>query len=378
MGTVWIDRPEQLEDFCEEMGCGPIAVDTESDHFHAYQAQVCLIQVGNAEVSALVDPLALSADELEPLFDLLRDPEVVTLLHAARNDLRELDRDYGVGIANVFDTQVAAKFLGYERNGLSWLQKELVGQTPSGQFQRFDWTRRPVPPAACEYAAADVADLFVLRERFLPELEESGWLEPFYQHCSYIAAVSGYEASPFDEDGWWSVRGRKRLDGRGRAALRELYAARHEICTRENRAALHIFPDEALLALARTRPQEIDGLDAVKRLPHETVHRHGRRIIEAIERSFHAEPPPPKRPRISHPRPPRAQRERFAALKQWRNDTAHQLDLPSALIATNATLSEIASDPPSSVAGLDAFAAILGWHRQMFGEEIMDVLREQA
>lgn len=374
MSSLWIERADELAEFCEEIGDGPIAVDTESDHFHAYQAQVCLIQVGDAHKSALVDPLAIDGDDMEPLFELLRDPQVVTLLHAARNDIRELDRDYGVGIANVFDTQVAAKFLGYERNALSWLQEELVGQTPPGNYQRFDWTRRPIPQEAREYAAADVVDLFVLRERFLPELEESGWLEPFYQHCAYIAAISAYEPSPFDPEGWWSVKGRKGLGGRGRAALEALYQARHEICTAENRAALHIFPNDAMVRVARARPSTLEELRQIKRLPDETVDRHGDEILEAIERARSADIPPKKRPRTHRPRPSADERARFSALKDWRNRTSDALDLSGALIATNATLSEIAADPPSSVVGLDAFPAILPWHRDMFGDEILAAL----
>jgi ribonuclease D len=374
MQTLWIDQPDQLRDFCETIAGEVIAVDTESDHFHAYQAQVCLIQVGTSEVGALIDPLALGAEDLEPLFELLRDPKVITLLHSARNDIRELDRDYGVGIANVFDTQIAAKFLGYERNSLSWLQEEIVGETPSGQYQRFDWTTRPIHDKAREYAIADVADLFPLRDRFLPELEDSKWLEPFRQQCAYIAAISGYEPSPFDPERWRRAAGGKKLDGPARAAIRELFLARHEICSKENRAALHIFSNGALVELARAKPRTADDLSKIRRLSDEIADQYAALILEAVERSYDAEIPPEKRPREHRERPPLEERQIFNALKSWRNTTSDSMDISGEFIATNATLSEIAADPPPSVEGLDAFVAILPWHREMFGDQILETI----
>lgn len=376
MRTLWIDKPDQLQEFCDGIDSRVIAVDTESDHFHAYQAQVCLIQVGTPEVGALIDPLALDAADLEPLFDLMRDPSTITLLHAGRNDMLEMDRDYGVGIANLFDTQIAAKFLGYERNGLSWLQEEIVGSTPSGQYQRFDWTTRPVPAAAREYAVADVADLFVLRDRFLPELEQSQWLEPFRQQCAYVAAISTYEPSPFDPDGWWRLARRKNLSTEQRSALRELYLVRHEICSEENRAALHIFPDAALMKIARDLPSSTGELYDIRRLPDEITDEYGERILEGLDRSRANEPPPERPPRKPRRRTSREHRERFSALKDWRNRTCEALDIASEFIATNATLFDIAEDPPVTVDGLDAFPAVLPWHRETFGAEILETIDE--
>jgi ribonuclease D len=374
MRTLWIDQPDQLRDFCASIDSDVIAVDTESDHFHAYQAQVCLIQVGTPEVGALVDPLALEAEDLAPLFELLRDPKVTTLLHSARNDIRELDRDYGVGIANVFDTQIAAKFLGYEKNGLSWLQEEIVGDTPSGNYQRFDWTTRPIHDKAREYAILDVADLFPLRERFLPELEESPWLEPFRQQCAYIATISGYEPSPFDPEDWRRAARGKNLDGPTRAAMRELFIARHEICAKENRAALHIFSNGALVELARAKPRTAAEVQKVRRLSDEIGSQYAELLLEAVERAETADHPPEKRPREHRERPPLEERQIFNALKSWRNRTSDSLDISGEFIATNATLSEIAAYPPATVEGLDAFVAILPWHREMFGEEILETI----
>ncbi len=88
MEPIWIDEAEQLQKFCEKNNGGPLTVDTESDHFHAYQAKVCLIQVADGAREALIDPLVLDAGELGPLFELLQDSSIIKILHAARNDIR--------------------------------------------------------------------------------------------------------------------------------------------------------------------------------------------------------------------------------------------------------------------------------------------------
>lgn len=377
MQLIWIDQPAQLAGFCAQIRGQDLAVDTESDHFHAYHPRVCLIQIATADVAAFIDPLALPPAALAPLFELLENPKTTTLLHAANNDIRELNRDFGTSIANVFDTQIAAEFLGYERFSLSWLQENVLHKTPPAQCQRYDWTTRPIPPAVSEYAMADVTDLFNLRAQFLPELEHTGWLDAFHQQCTWVAATSFYEPSAFDPEGWWRLLSRapKDFDARARAALRELYPTRHHICSTENRAALHIFPNQAIFKIARTRPQTPADLRRLRALDHHILDTWTPDILDAVKRSLRAEAPPARRPK-SRDTPLHLTPETLCrALIDWRNSTADRLGIPGALIATNATLTDIACDPPDTVDGLDAFPAILAWQRDLLGDEILNILR---
>jgi|GEM_PF-6817444 len=380
MRITWIDEPEEFEDFCAEIAGEVIAIDTESDHYQAYHAKVCLIQVGTAQQCALVDPLRLRAEGLAPLFELLEDPRNPILMHAGRNDIRELNRDFNVGISNIFDTQVAANFLGYERNGLTWLQQNIIGKTPPGQFQTYDWNTRPIPAPVREYAIADVIDLFTLRARFLPELEQTGWLGPFQQHCAYIASTSDYQTSEFDPEGWWKVLAKVggRLDAQGRAALRELFIARHEICEQENRAAVHIFPNRLLGQLAKTRPKNIGALRKMEIFSDAFLGAYSEIILRALDHARHTKLPAKARPTQPKPAANIAIEARRRALIDWRNLSAERLGVPGMLIATNSTLTDIASDPPDSVDGLDAFIPILDWQREMFGEEILEILAKTA
>lgn len=381
METHWIDRADQLSAFCQNIDSEVVAIDSESDHFQAYQARVCLLQVATRRESALIDPLALDESELEPFFELCRNPDVTKILHSAHNDINEFDRDWGLGIEGLFDTQIAARFLGYSRNSLDWLVDEIVGESGPDISWRFDWTTRPLPDDARRYAANDVVHLFPLYDRFGEELDETGWREPFEQQCRYVAAETSHDAEPFDPEGWREIDQAAGLEGRQRAVFRALYLWRHDLCSRLNRAAIHVFPDDVMGRVARRDIDSPDALAELDRLPDETVDRYGETILEVIERGREAEIPaeaPPDEEDEDNRRPSQQERSRYNALREWRNRTADELDIPTEFVATNATLSEIAADPPADVEDLRRFRPILAWHRQMLGAEIVEAARQTA
>jgi ribonuclease D len=374
MQTEWIETGSRLSAFLEQGAGEALAVDTESNHFHAYRARVCLIQLAHPEGVGLVDPLSMSRGELAPLFDRLEDASMPKVLHAARNDIIEFNRDWGITLRNLFDTRTAARFLGYRRNSLDWLLEELVGVDQTGSFGRFDWTQRPVPEDARHYAAMDVAHLLELRETFLVELDASGWLDPFRQQCAHVAEQTEYQVNGFDPEGWRDIKQGRDLDGRGRAALRSLYQWRHEVCVEQNRSALHVFNNRALVRVARQRPDDLKELKAIKGVPGGLVDRRGEEILEALARSSGTDAPSRHRRSRRGRRKSEAESDRYDALRDWRNQTSEAFDLPPEFIATNATLAEIAADPPDSVDELERFDDLLEWHRRLLGPEIMDVL----
>ena len=117
-----------------------VAVDIESNGFFRYHERVCLVQLSSTDTVFIVDPLAI--DNIRPLGELLGDRSVEKVFHAADYDIRSLDRDWGFRIKNVFDTKIAAEFVGTERVGLQAVVKEYLGValTKSLKLQRSDWT----------------------------------------------------------------------------------------------------------------------------------------------------------------------------------------------------------------------------------------------
>src|SRR5439155_7237179 len=153
------------------------------------------------------------------------DPQIVKVLHAADNDLGYLKRLYGFTVVSLFDTAVAARFLGARALGLDGLLTEYLGVALVKSRQKDDWSRRPLGPEREAYALNDVAHLIALRSRLLVELRARGrdaWVE---EECATLAALSVSE-KVVDPDAYLNLKGAKDLDRRGWAVLRELYQAR--------------------------------------------------------------------------------------------------------------------------------------------------------
>ena len=175
---------QQFLDLCSTLErCDRIAIDTEADSMHHYPERVCLVQVATPESTYLLDPLALV--DLSPLGPALSSPRVLKLLHGADYDVRGLNRDWGLTFTNLFDTHIAARFLGLERVGLAALLLDVLGiDIPKDRrIQRADWSKRPLDDRALEYAAADVCYLFDLHDILTERLQELGRMEWVREEC---------------------------------------------------------------------------------------------------------------------------------------------------------------------------------------------------
>jgi ribonuclease D len=173
--TLVTDYAEFL-DLCRRLErSARVAVDTEANSMHHYPERVCLVQVATPDATHLLDPLALR--DLTPLGAVLANPGVLKLLHGADYDIRGLNRDWGLTVANLFDTHVAARILGRERLGLAALLQELLDiEIPKDRkIQRADWSKRPLDDHALQYAAADVCHLFSLHDALTGYARWGGW-----------------------------------------------------------------------------------------------------------------------------------------------------------------------------------------------------------
>ena len=178
---VYADRQPDLDGAVAAMRAAPVvAVDTEADSRHRYPEKLCLVQLSDGERVFLVDTLADL--DFGGLCAVLEDPRIEKTLHGADFDVRGINRDLGACAAPCYDTHIAAKFLGLDRLSLSGLLEDVLGVAiPKNQsLQRSDWSKRPLPPDALDYAAADVAHLVALsgavKERVRALLDRYGIL----------------------------------------------------------------------------------------------------------------------------------------------------------------------------------------------------------
>src|SRR5256885_4107882 len=156
---IWTADAAALAATARALAAAPeVSLDTEGDSLHHYPERLSLVQLATPEGVWLVDPLALP--DLTPLAPVFAGQSPVVVVHAGDNDLSHLKRRYGFAFRSIFDTSIAARFLGGKALGLDTLLETWLGVTLPPSRQRDDWSVRPLSASQLAYAAADVQHLF--------------------------------------------------------------------------------------------------------------------------------------------------------------------------------------------------------------------------
>jgi ribonuclease D len=370
----WIRTPEEIAALAAALeGAATVAIDTEADSLHHYPGKLCLVQVASDRGQAhLIDPLALPT--LAALTPLCADPGTVKVLHAAENDLAYLKRLYDFTFLSLFDTALAARFLGVAALSLDGLLTQFLGLTPVKSRQKDDWSRRPLSAEQETYALNDVLHLGDLRARLLEELDAKGRLGWVEEECAALAASSPHEKVA-DPDAYLKLKGAKDLDPRGWAVLRELYQMREAMALRLDRPPFMIVGNESLVALAVKRPTSADEILAVPGCSQSVVRRAGAAILEAVARGegVGADALPVRRP---SPRPAisAAVRRRADALRAWRAKAAKEVALDPGVFFPQRVIDRLAADAPRDVAALEQVEGVRRWRVKLFGDDLLRVL----
>ncbi len=360
-----------------------VALDTESDSLYRYYPKVCLIQLTTsaddagdnplAVVDYLVDPLR--SEEVPTLAVLLADPAIEKVIHAAENDMLVLQRAYGFTFQNIFDTQLAARILGWKRLGLASILEENFGVISDKRMQRTDWGKRPLTPQQIAYAQMDTHYLLALRQRLADELHERGRWEEAKEAFEQLSRL---QYTPREESTrtFWQMKGVRDLPREHTGVLAALWQWREHEAQRRDRPPFKILNDEALLTLASQRPTERQGLRRIRGLSDQQIANYGQVLLRTIASG--AEQPLPRLPahtaRGDH-LPDAATQRRFDALRQWRSEVAAKRDVTPDIILTNETLMEIAQRQPQSEADLLQIDAIGPWKAATYGPAILSRLR---
>ena len=359
-----VSRPVQLDVALQGMADSrAIALDTESNSFHHYPEQLCLIQIATRHKVYIIDTISLK--ELASLKEVLVDDSIKKVIHGADYDIRSLDRHYGFRIRNLFDTSIAARFIGITQFGLAALTRDLLGITinKSKRLQRTDWGRRPLSAEALEYAATDVRHLLALREILDQRLRTLGRAAWVAEECARIEEVR--YTTPNLETAYLSVKGAKDLDGHGLAVLQSLFLFREEEARRQRRPPFFVIPDAALISLA-TSPTA--ALSEVPGLGQTGLQRFGRGLQQALRDGL-AAPPIHRPPTMTAERVSHEQIQRLSRLKAWRASLSATLSLDPALLWPTASLERLAKAPDTLGVELTS-ANIRRWQRDHFASSL--------
>jgi len=372
--TRWVRTHEQLARLAESLSvASALALDTESDSLHHHVEKVCLVQLATDRGDAcLVDPLALR--DLSPLAPIMADRGIAKVLHGADYDVTTLKRDFGFRFAGLFDTMIAARFLGRPQIGLQALAQAELGVALSKESQRDDWSRRPLSPTQEQYALADVAHLLVLQARLAGELGQLGRLSWVKEESDAVAALEPARRGR-DPEAYQKVKGMRRLSRRQQAVLREIYGWRENLAETTDVPAFKLFSSEALIETAQRAPRTAAELAQVRGLSPR-VRSRGEELLAAIGRAV--ELPDAELPRLSPP-PPRpvlseAVRKRIESLRTWRTKAAAGLAVDVSVVLPQRLLERLAQAGPREVEALSEIEGLRRWRVEAFGGELVAAL----
>jgi ribonuclease D len=354
---------------------GRLAIDTEFVSERRYQALLCLAQVAVPDPQApdgvrtdVIDPLADDPPDPAPLARVLSDRGVEVVVHAGRQDIAILRRTWATEVPYVFDTQLAAGFLGFgNQEGYESLVRKVLGVRLKGSEGFTKWDRRPLTAQQLEYAADDARLLLALGDELEGRLRDRGRLDWAREECLALEESSDER----DPDRVYERLPRLgRLSDRARAVAREVVEWREDVARSMDRPPAYVLPDQALVELARRAPADRQGLEHIRGLPAQTMHRRGDRLLEAIARGREREPPPP--PPEPPPREP-ADAPLVALAQALVRHRSMEEGVAVELIATQAELAALVTALRRGEDG-DQVRVTHGWRRELVGAELAELV----
>ena len=278
-----IESDSGLAAACRELaGHDWVAVDTEFERTCTYYPELCLTQLAAGHKVFLVDPMKLHA--MGPLRELLFDPKVTKVFHAARQDLEIFYNLYGKVPAPIFDTQIAGQLLGLEaQSSYGGMVKRLLEVDLEKAHTRTNWKRRPLSPGQLRYAAEDVYYLARIYESVRQRLTEAGLLDWLAEDFAALTDPSLYDTDPYSC--WKKLRPAKRLPPADLAMFRELAAWREITARAENLPRNWVLSDAVMLSLMKLRPRTLEALSVVQGLDAGCAAKHGQTLLTTLNKT---------------------------------------------------------------------------------------------
>jgi ribonuclease D len=350
-----------------------VAVDLEADSMYHYKEKVCLIQIATEKASFVIDPLAIK--DLAPLKPIFSDPDIKKIFHGADYDVRSLYRDFKIRINNLFDTELACRFLGIKETGLQAVLKMFFDVDVDKKYQKKDWSKRPLPKEMMAYASKDVIYLLPLARMLIHKLEKLDRITWVLEECedlSKVRPVLSNEGPLF-----MKFKGAGRLKSRSLAVLEALLQFRKRMAEKKDRPFFKIIGNESMMKIATARPVTLRRLKNIKALSNRQVSMYGSDLIKVVAKTLKV--PESELPVFSSQKPPvlpNGVPAKIKALKSWRISKANALGIDPGILCNNVLITAIAVKNPSDSKSLETVKEMKNWQKQAFGTEIIRVLKK--
>ena len=374
IGTQVIDTAADLEEIAKSFEKEEaVAVDLEADSMYHYKEKVCLIQIATEKASVVVDPLAIK--DLTPLNPIFSNPDIKKIFHGADYDVRSLYRDFEIRINNLFDTELACRFLGIKETGLQAVLKTFFNVNVDKKYQKKDWSKRPLPKEMMAYASKDVIYLLPLARMLihkLKKIDRMTWVLEECEDLSKVRPVLSNEAPLF-----MKFKGAGRLKSRSLAVLEALLQFRKRVAEKKDRPFFKIIGNESIMKITTARPVTLRRLKNINALSNRQISMYGSGLINVVAKTLKI--PDSELPVFPSQRPPvlpNGASAKIKALKFWRASKANALGIDPGMLCNNALITAIAVKNPGDGKSLETVKGIKSWQKQAFGTEIIGILKK--
>ncbi len=336
----WVEDDSHIAEIVTKIeSVDAYAIDTEFHRERTYFPQLALIQIAVAGEIYLIDAPKINPSALAALFDT----ETLALLHAAQQDLEVLALACGSKPRRIFDTQLAAGFVGYSTPSLSSLvQRELGIALPKGD-RLTDWLRRPLTDDQRSYAASDVVHLHELHERLTLQLRKEGRESWALDACEEMALRSTAPMTP--SLAWLKMKDVRTLKPKSRGVAQAVAEWREERAQRLDVPVRQVLADLALLGISQRAPRTVEELSQSRGVDgRHTKGSVASDILAAVERGRHLTVDFPTSDADEFDRDLRPAASLISA---WVSEVASRTRIETALLATRADIIDYLRTPSS-------------------------------
>lgn len=371
IGYQWVDTQDHFDDVLAELlAVDRYALDTEFHRERTYFPKLALVQVAwqpdgrdGIQELALIDPLAVDISGFKALFA----SSSLCVIHAAQQDLDVLTHAVGSVPDRMFDTQLAAGFVGYGTPSLVALLQGEINITPAKGDRLTDWLRRPLTENQCQYAAIDVEYLLEVHDLLVAKLDARGRLQWADDACEELRTRPVSGAHP--EDAWLRLKDSRSLRPGARAVAQSVSAWRERRAMRIDIPVRQVLPDLAVLGVSQRSPTTLKELSQARGIDD----RHSRggiadEILQAVQDGKGNEPPDaPKSPDDLD----RNLRPAITLVSAWVSQLARDEKIDTVLLGTRA-------DIVAFLRGDDDARLAHGWRAALLGDGIRELVEGKA
>ncbi|MBO89601.1 MAG: ribonuclease D [Rickettsiales bacterium] len=354
---------QTLAAFCEKQKSAAfITVDTEFVREKTYYPILCLIQIAGPDDAVVIDAMASNIN-LSPLDELLRNPEVLKVFHASRQDNEIFFNLFGCVPGPIFDTQIAAMVCGFgDQIAYGTLISTLVGVQLEKTSRFADWSRRPLTQKQLTYALSDVTYLRDAYVKLSYELKNSGRAHWLKSEMDVLVDPDTYRMDP--REAWRRIKSRTN-NPKFLSVLREVAAWRETEAQRRNTPRNRLLRDDSLLDIAAHTPETKEALSRTRGMPRGFAEgKMAIGLLDAVAAGVATKPEDrPQAPKRD--RPPNGIGPLTDLLKTLLKLRCEEEKVAPKLIASADDLERIAASNEADV------PALSGWRREVFGEQAL-------